>query len=264
MAGNFGVLTLVVNVSEKGTYKTEFTSKQANMEGHASSTFTFNADIKNLTPELQLYSLRAEMPRGWTVIFKPNYKQATSVELEPNGSAGMHIEIKPPNNVKAGTYKVPVRAVTSTTSAGLELEVVIAGTYDMELTTPSGLLSTKVTAGETKTLELLIRNIGSVELRDVALTSSTPVDWEVTFDPQKVDLIEPGGNASVMATIKVNKKAITGDYATIINAKAPEVSSKISFRIAVKTPMLWGWIGIFIIIAALGSVYYLFRKYGRR
>jgi uncharacterized membrane protein len=33
---------------------------------------------------------------------------------------------------------------------------------------------------------------------------------------------------------------------------------------SVRTPMLWGWIGIFIIIAAIGIVWYLFRKYGRR
>jgi uncharacterized membrane protein len=28
--------------------------------------------------------------------------------------------------------------------------------------------------------------------------------------------------------------------------------------------MLWGWIGVLIIIFALGIVYFLFRKYGRR
>jgi uncharacterized membrane protein len=32
----------------------------------------------------------------------------------------------------------------------------------------------------------------------------------------------------------------------------------------VKTPMLWGWVGVLIIFIALGSVYYLFRKFGRR
>lgn len=74
---NFGVvaaglsyLPLTVNVSEQGTYKTEFTSKQPNMEGHASSTFTFNADIKNSTAEEQLYALRAQAPEAGSSLSK--------------------------------------------------------------------------------------------------------------------------------------------------------------------------------------------------
>ena len=37
---------------------------------------------------------------------------------------------------------ISVRAATGTTSAELELEVVVTGSYQMELTTPRGLLST--------------------------------------------------------------------------------------------------------------------------
>ncbi len=264
LAGNSGVLPLIVRVSEQGTFKTEFTSKQANMEGHARSNFTFNAELKNRTGEKQLYSLRADVPRGWNVIFKPNYKQATSVEIEANGTANFNIDVDPPDNLQAGSYTVPIMAVTSSTSAKLDLEVVITGSYEMELTTPTGLLSTHVTAGDEKKIKLLIRNTGSAELQNIDLSSSTPINWVVSFDPRKIDKLEAGKDATVLATIKVDKKAITGDYATNITAKTPEVSSKASFRIAVKTPMIWGWIGILIIVAAIGSIFYLFRKYGRR
>lgn len=263
-AGNFGTLPLVVNVSEKGTFKTELTTEQANMQGNSGSTFTFNVELKNGTADKQLYSLRSEAGRGWAVVFKPNYKQATSVEIDANGSEKFSVEIHPPENITAGTYKIPISAVTSSTSADLVLEVVITGSYEMELTTPTGLLSTSVTAGDEKTLELLVRNTGSTELTEISLSSTTPIDWEVDFDPEKINRLEAGGNSIVKATIKVPKKAITGDYATNLNARTPEVTSRASFRIAVKTPLLFGWIGIVIILAALGSVYYLFRKYGRR
>ena len=264
VARNLDVLPLVVNVSEKGTFKTEFTSEQANMQGHAGSTFTFNVALMNRTAEKQLYSLRADAGRGWDVVFKPNYKQATSVEIEANSSEKFNVDIHPPDLVTAGTYSIPVSAVTNTTSAELVLEVVITGSYDMELTTPTGLLSTSVTAGDEKTLELLVRNIGTAELTDISLNSTTPVDWEVVFDPKKINKLEADNSPIVKATVKVPRKAITGDYATRIDARTPEVSSTLSFRIAVKTPVLFGWIGIAIIIVAIGSVYYLFRKYGRR
>jgi uncharacterized membrane protein len=86
----------------------------------------------------------------------------------------------------------------------------------------------------------------------------------VAFDPKKVERVEPGKTVSVFATIKADKKAIAGDYVTNIEAKTPEVSAKAAFRVSVETSLLSGWLGILIILAALGSVYYLFRKYGRR
>ena len=264
IARNFGTLPLVVEVSEQGTYKTEFTSEQANMQGHAKSTFTFQTELKNHTGEKQLYSLRANARRGWNVIFKPNYKQATAVEIDANATSKITVEIKPPHNIEAGSYKIPVQAVTSSTSAAIELEVVITGSYEMELTTPNGLLSTSITAGSEKRIELLLRNTGSSALNNIRFSSSKPKNWDVTFKPDTVIHLDAGGSVPVFATIIADDKAIPGDYVANITAQTPEASSKAAFRISVKTPLLWGWLGVLIIAGALGSVYYLVQKYGRR
>ena len=264
LAGRFNSLPLTINVSEQGTFKTEFTTTQANMQGHAKSKFTYKAELKNRTADKQLYSLRAQAPRGWKVDFKPNNRQATSVEIEANNSRDITIEIDPPDNLKAGTYKMPVNARTSSTAAELELEVVITGSYEMELTTPTGLLSTSITAGNDRKVGLLIKNTGSTELRDVNLSASAPSGWEVVFEPKKIDKIEAGQHTEVFAEVKADKKAIAGDYVTSISAKTPEVTSKVSLRVSVKTPMFWGWVGILVITIAVGGIYYLFQKHGRR
>ena len=264
VAEGYDELPLIVAVSEQGTFKTEFTTDQINMEGHSESTFTFNANLKNQTGEKQLYSLRANAPRGWIVTFKPDYKQATSVEIEANNTKNVTIDINPPEFIEAGTYKIPVSAITNMTSANLNLEVVVTGSYKMELTTPTGLLSSEITAGDEKRVELLVKNTGSSKLTDIKLTSAKPANWDVVFSPQQVAELEAGKYAQVIATVKADEKAIAGDYVTTITASIPEVSSSASFRISVRTPMLWGWVGIVIILLAFGSVYYLFRKYGRR
>ena len=49
-----------------------------------------------------------------------------------------------------------------------------------------------------------------------------------------------------------------------MTAKTPEVNTTAEFRISVRTPMIYGWLGVLIIVIVLGGVYYLFRKYGRR
>ena len=264
LARGQAALPLTVVVSQQGTFKTEFTTTQGNIQGAASSTFTYNATLRNQTADKQLYAFNSYAPPGWNVTFKANYKQVSSVEVEANHTQDITVEIDPPDQLAAGTYKIPVVAATNATSAKLELEVVVTGSYALELSTPEGLLSTTVTAGDTRRLEVLLTNKGSAPLKNIDMQFAAPTNWDVAFDPKKVDQLAPGKTASVFATIKADKKAIAGDYVTNLEAKTPEVSAKAAFRVSVETSLLSGWIGILIILAALGSVYYLFRKYGRR
>jgi len=257
-------LPLSIYVSEEGTFKTEFSTEQANMEGQASSTFTFNATLMNQTAEKQLYAFRSQAPRGWNVAFKVNYKQVTSTEIEANTTQDITIEIDPPDQTEAGTYNIPVIASTTGTNAKLNLEVVITGSYDMELTTPTGLVSSRITAGSEKRLELTVRNTGSSELKNIRFSASKPRDWEVVFEPETLLVLMPGNTGNVHATVKAPRKTIAGDYVTNLTARTPEVTKEVAFRISVRTPILIGWLGVLIIIAAVGVVYYLFRKYGRR
>lgn len=263
-ADELGELPLTIVVSEQGTYQTEFTTTQPNMEGNSKSNFTFNTTLKNRTAEQQLYALKATAPRGWNVIFKPNYKQATSAQVEPNATENISIEITPPPSIEAGSYKIPVEATTSTTSAQLELEVVITGNYQINLTTPRGLLSTDITAGDTKRIDVVIKNTGSAELKDIQLSSGKPADWEVSFEPATIEKLSVGSTVQATAIIRASKKALPGDYMLRMESKTPEVNATAEFRITVKTPLIYGWLGILIIAGVLGGVFYLFRKYGRR
>lgn len=264
IARDHAILPLTVNVSERGTLKTEFTCDQANMQGYATSNLNFTTKLKNLTGEKQLYALVSNESRGWTVIFKPGYQQATSVEIEPNQTKDISIEVKPPYNIKAGKYKIPVSASTSATSASLELEVDIIGTYQMELTTSNEVLSGSIIAGRQKRIELLVKNTGSSDLNEVRMDAAEPQGWQVTFEPDTIPFISAGETAEVMATIKAYEKAIPGDYVINLTALTPEAVSKAALRILVKTSMLWGWLGILIILGTILVIYYLFRKYGRR
>lgn len=263
-AGNNVTLPLSINVSSAGSSVSEFTCDQKNMEGTSGSSFTFNTTLKNKTATKQQYALMAKAPRGWNVIIKPNYKQATSTEVEANGTKNISYEIKPSPSATAGTYKIPVKAVSGSTATNLEFEVVITGTYEMNLSTPSGLLSTHIGAGSEKKIELSLKNTGSTDLENIELTASKPKDWSVSFNPEKIDKIAPGQTKTVYATISAYKKAIPGDYMTKITAKTPEVNSSASFRISVRTPITVGLIGIIIVVLVLLGIIILFKKYGRR
>ena len=78
----------------------------------------------------------------------------------------------------------------------------------MELTTPRGLLSADVTAGDTKRIELEIKNTGSSLLKDIQLSANKPVDWDVTFEPSKIEMLKAGETATAVAILKASKKAL--------------------------------------------------------
>ncbi len=257
-------LPLVINITKQGNFKTEFSTDQKNMQGHSKSNFSFKTSLVNATGDAQTYSLISEAPRGWKVIFKPNHKQATSVEIDANGKKDVAIDVTPPHSIKAGTYTIPVKAVNSNTSSELNLEVVITGTYDIELTTPQGLASTQITAGGMQHMQLLVKNTGSADLKNIKLDASEPKGWQVHFEPKEIESIAPGSSSKVEAIIEASDKSVAGDYIASISAKIPEASSKMSLRVAVKTSLLWAWMGVFIIVLSLGGVVLLFVRFGRR
>lgn len=265
-AGSSGVSTLpiTIEVTEQGTFKTELETDQPNMQGNADSTFNYDLTLRNRTAEEQLYALSTGAPRGWNVDFQVSAQKVTSVKVEANTAQKINVTISPPAEIEAGTYTIPIKAQAGSSSAETELEVNITGTYRMELSTPTGRLSTDITAGKEKMVELQINNTGSSELEDIKLNSSSPVDWEVRFEPKIIESLLPGESATVNAHIKSSGKAISGDYVVSIQAQTPEVSDSADFRITVKTSALWGWVGVLIIALVGAGIYYLFRRFGRQ
>ncbi|MBU9722940.1 MULTISPECIES: NEW3 domain-containing protein [Bacillaceae] len=257
-------LPITLTISERGTFETELTTEQANMEGDADASFSYSLSLRNRTAEEQNYSLRAQAGPGWNVTFQVGGNNVTSVSVDSNETENINVVVFPPPSVEAGEYIIPVSASTNATSADLELEAVITGKYDIDFSTPSGLLSGNITAGRDKTFEMEVTNTGTRDLTDISFSSNTPMDWDVEFSPGTISTLEPGESQTVRATISASKNAIAGDYVVEMTASTDEAESKKEFRIQVETSMLWGWISILIILGVITGIFFLIRKYGRR
>ncbi len=158
VAGNLASLPLSITILEQGTYKSEFFTNQPNMQGSSGTNFSFYCTLKNMTGDRQSYALMANAQLGWTVLFKFGGRQISSLDIDANASSNVSVEITPPDTVEAGTYRIPVTATSSLTTSEIGLEVVITGTYGIDLTTPTGLLSASITAGDQRRIELAVKN----------------------------------------------------------------------------------------------------------
>lgn len=257
-------LPLTVTVTEEGTAATELSVEQPNLQGDAASSFDYKVTLRNRTADEQNYALTADAPRGWSVTFQADGNNVTSVSVEPNSTKDVDVSVSPPENVQADTYTIPIKAATSATSSEAELEAVITGTHELELGTPDDRLNTEVTAGGDKTIELVVSNTGSAPISDIQLSADAPTDWEISFNHEKINQLEAGQSETVKATIKAADEAIAGDYVVSMKADSPDTSADANIRVSVKTSLLWGFVGILLIAAVIGGVFYLIRTYGRR
>ncbi|WP_343691628.1 NEW3 domain-containing protein [Chitinophaga sp.] len=241
-----------------------FTARLINIEAAANTTFNFNTKLKNVAPVSRIFQLSAVLPAGWNANFKIDGMSVTSVNIDSGRTADIGIEIVPTLDSKPGKYAIPVTALVGNDSLKLSLEAVIKGTYGVTLTTPTGKLSEDVTEGSTKELQLVVKNTGTIPLDNLEFSAQNPSQWQLTFAPTKILHLEAGADTTITATLQVPDKTLAGDYMTNVTVRNSNANAKADFRITVKTSALTGWLGLFIILIAVGAVYFLIRKYGRR
>ena len=67
------------------------------------------------------------------------------------------------------------------------------------------------------------------------------------------------------AQIKPSGDAIAGDYNLTISATGdPSATDSMQIRYTVETSILWGVVGVALIVAVVGGVWWVFQRYGRR
>jgi len=241
-----------------------FTARLVNIEAASGETFRFYAQLHNGTTQQHIYELNARVPEGWNAAFKVDGIQISSYNLDSGKTQDISIEINASPQVKPGKYAIPVTAIAGSDTVRLNLEAVVKGTYSLELTTPNGRLSDKVTEGSHKEIHLVVKNTGTLTLDNLELSAQAPSKWDATFSPPKIEHLEAGKTQDVVATLTVPDKTIAGDYVTSFNVKNSSSNANATFRITVETSLLSGWIGMLVILLAIGIVWYLIRKYGRR
>lgn len=259
-------LTLTLTVAQEESGGSALTTEYAQQEGSAGTSFSFSTTIQNDTSKEQNYSFSSNAPTGWTVTFMPSGEstQVAAVTVDARGSQTMDVTVTPPNGVEAGTYTIPISAISASENLSGELTVTIIGTYALDLSTPSGRLSFDANANKQTSLTVSLTNSGNVDLQNINLSSSAPDGWTVEFAESSVDVLEAGATKELTVYVTPSEEALSGDYALVLTATNSETSDSAEFRVSVKTETVWGVVGVLLILAAAGGLAWVFRKYGRR
>lgn len=264
-ASGVDVLGIDLRVSRGAEGGVTLTTDSPRLAGPADSTFTFDLQLRNDTPRDATFDLEGAGPPGWLVDVRPVGEQlATSIRVGGGESESVQVEVDPPDDTVAGRYPVLVRAAGGGLSARAELTVEVTGNYELVFTTPDERLSADVGAGGTTTVVMVVRNTGTAPLADLRFDADPPTDWTVRFAPERIAQVAPGDSVPVRVLITPAGDAVAGDYIVRLSARNDQVSEDVDLRTTVRTSGLWGFVGIALILAALGGLWWVFQRYGRR
>ena len=258
-------LPLTVIVKEKLPPKLSLSVDLPTLVGTPSTTFSYNATLKNEGDEDLTVNLVADAPSDFQVTFQLAGQDVTSIPVNANSTKSISIQAKPVGTVQAGQYPITVTAQGGGAQASLDLQAQVTGQSQLAITTSSGQLSGQAYIGKATPLKVEIQNNGSASAQAIQLTSTAPTGWKVSFSPQQINEIPTGQQVEVTANVTPADNAVAGDYMVTVKAQPSDgASQSTDFRITVLASTLWGVAGGPLIAVALGVVALAVVRFGRR
>ena len=235
------------------------------LRGSATTTFRYDATLKNEGDEETTVNLQASAPQGFLVSFRYMGQEVTSLPVGANESKRISIEARPYAQIPAGTYPIEVVALGGESEARVSLVAEVTGQPDLTIRTPDERLSTQVYTGRETPVRLVVQNNGSAPALNVELSASTPSGWSVRFEPERIPEIPVGQQVEITMHVKPADKAVAGDYMVTVRARPQDGGyESADFRITVLTSTLWGVVGILLIAVAVAVVGWAVMRFGRR
>lgn len=237
------------------------------LKGPPTSSFRYRVTLRNESDRDLLVSLEYEAPKGWQVTFTPAFssQQVTSLPIKAGESKDLDVEVSLPKDTKADTYGLTLRAAAGEAKAELALTLEVTGRPEVRFTTKEERLSGQVVAGRENAVKLVVKNEGSAPAKNLSFSAMEPSGWEVKFEPEKLDALEPGQEQEVTARIKPSPKAVTGDYMVTLSLSGSDgLSESLDYRATVVRSSLWGLVGVGIMAVALLVLGFAVNRFGRR
>jgi len=259
---------LTVTIQEKTAVADDIqlTTSYPVLRGQTDAKFEFSVEVNNKSEADRNFNLSAVGPEKWEINFKPAYeqKQISSLRIKGASNQSVAVEVTPAKDAQAGEYPVVVRVSSGEKKAEAKLTVILTGIYKIDAGTPTGILSLEAVAGKPANFSVFIKNTGSAAQRNVSFSSFKPENWEVTFKPEKLDVLEPNALKQVEVTVKPASQGLVGDYSVGVLVNGEKSDKTVEIRVTVKASTAWGWIGVIIIVLVIAGLSGLFIWLGRR
>jgi uncharacterized repeat protein (TIGR01451 family) len=164
-----------------------------------------------------------------------------------------------------GEYKIKLQAVADNVEGSINLIAKVTAKYLLTAAPANQYYNTTVKAGQDNTFSVKVTNTGTATIENITFSSDKPEGWEVSPKPDKIDLLETQNEKAVDFNIKPPPKTVSGDYMITLTVSGKQASAeRMSIRVTVETPSVWGWVGVIIILIVVVGLIVIFMRFGRR
>jgi len=236
------------------------------------ATVEFSVRLKWWGSEDRVFDLSVTGPKDWQIYFKPSYQDTmiTAINLEPG-------KTEYPETIKVivvprfqrmpepGEYKITVEASSGDLKDTVELTAIITAWYDLDLVPTLERYNTSATAGKDNYFSIDVLNYGTATLENISFDSYKPDEWTIDYSPVGIASLAAGDFQTIDVNIKPPPKAVAGDYSITLRASGEQISAKtLKIRVTVKTPAIWGWVGVVIIVLVIAGLAFVVMRFSRR
>ena len=264
LAQDEGQPVIADNITLTPTYPT--------VESIAGGNFEFEMELAYIGAQNRVFDLRATAPAGWDVYMTPQYEKdnkISSISLKPSFGAGETILVEATAPFwplpDPGDYKITFEATSDKIKSSTQLTARITAKYLLDTVSANDRYNTTATAGKDNVFSVKVQNMGTAPIDNIKFTSDKPEGWEISFKPDKIDVMDAVSEQSVDVNIKPPPKTVAGDYIISLTASGKQATAtKIDIRVTVETPTIWGWVGVVIILIVVIGLIVIFMRFSRR
>jgi len=259
---DLGLLSL-----DKESYSAEFVGKSPLKTIMVGSKAIYEFHIKNTGKVDDTYALSVkDLPEGWYAGFKesPGATEGISeIVLKSGEEKTLYLEFIPPYGVAAGEYSFSGTAASSTIPYEQNLTLKIRGSMDMQVYSRG--YRYDLDRGSTASFNVTVLNAGSGgSLTNVSPEVSAPQGWRAVVSPQSVASLEPAERGTFTIQLIPPADIVAGEYKVNVMIRSEQAESVDEYRIVVKEQSYIALLGILLLGAVGGGLWYIYRKYGRR
>lgn len=248
-------------------------NKFPTLEGIASDIFEFEIMLEPSAEEYAVkYDFNIIAPPGWETEIWSSYpqKRVSSIDFTAERVIAEEITVNafatPGKSPEPGLYVITLEMESEAgdLKASIDLTAKVTASYTFGIYTETGRLSAEAKSGEDNHISIFLLNEGTADVEDISLSATGPEGWSITFDPNKIDSLEPNLKRQVDVVVNPPKRTIAGDYPITLKANSERGADSLEMRVTVLTSTMWGWAGIGIAAGVIAGLIIMFRRLGRR
>jgi uncharacterized membrane protein len=249
----------------------EFECGFPSVEGSGNETFKYDVLVIPATNEVAgAYDFNVIAPPGWeaTVWGDHPAKRVGTIDFGGRRVASQVMTVRAEaikgKTPEPGEYVITLEMTSGELKGTFDLTAVVTANYEFNIRTDTGRLSTEVKGTEDKHISILLENTGTAAIDNIILSAIEPEGWNITFDPDKIDSLEPGLKQEVDVVVRPPERAIVNDYTVTLRAESENGTETLKLRITVQAPRTMTAAGIGITASVIVGLVFLFKRTSMR